>query len=212
MGCRNDYCTVKLNLLAQTDLDVSSSWWHVNDQVVEFSPPCVEKELWENFGDHDSPHGSRFRTNKTKGHAFHVFINDGFNLFWILLRWSQRLIFLVNQCWKWRAIYIGVKNTDFESLVFEGGSNVNGDSTFTDASLATAYCNYLLDLGKVLLFCELLFFGLRSQIYINIRKPILFQILFYQAFQSTIVLSEIQHQRHLLSLRVDVLSCNQISV
>ena len=185
----NDDSSIKFDLLTKTDLNISCSWWEIDNQIIKFSPSCIKQKLRQYFWYHDTSHSSRFWSCEPERHTFHFLINDWFDLFWIIFCWSESLLLLVDQCRKRGTINISVKDTDFESFIFQSSSNIDSNSTFTNTTFTTADCDYFFDLLQVFLLCEFLLFSLWGKINVNIRESIFFQIFFNQTFKSSVIFS-----------------------
>lgn len=108
----------------------------------------------------------------------------------------QGLAFSIEEGGQGGAVDIRVEYSNLESLVFEGGCQVDCDGAFAHAALAARHCDDLLDAEEVALAIELLLFRLGGKHYLNIAETLSLQLALNQRLDATVVLAQVQRNCH----------------
>ena len=146
--CHN-HSTRECKFLAKSQLNVTSAWWKVNDEIVQIAPGSLPYQLRHEIANHGTAHdGSLSLSREAIRHTFDTGKHDRCD--------HLRIIFVLVEVWhlsfyhRWetRTVHVGVKNANFSTLLPEGEGQVDGDCGFAYATLTAADSDDVVD------FCE----------------------------------------------------------
>ena len=130
-------------------MNVTGSWWCIEDKVIKVAPVGIGNELLESRGSHTTtPKGGSVWINKeTDREEFHTILLDRFyELSTILLDTVRTLVFNTKHLWHTRSEDISIEQTNLIPKTCQCNSEIGRDSALPYSTLTRTYSNDVLHL------------------------------------------------------------------
>ena len=127
-------------------LHVSRSGWHVDEEIVEFTPVHIVEELFDGLGEHEPAPHERCALVFDEHSRRHDFEETGAdtslvrNDHWFVVPvdpFGLESIGHTEHAWNRKAPDVGIEHTDGGAVSGKGGSQVDGDRALADPTFST---------------------------------------------------------------------------